>query len=292
MKKTVGERIFDIFNAVFMFLMIVVTLYPILYVLFASLSDSNRLMAHKGILLKPLGVQFEAYKQVFMNQMVVSSFGNTLYYVFFGSFLSILVTTLGAFALSRKRLWIKKYINILVVVTMFFSGGLIPTFLLVKELGLYGARMAIILPTLVNTYNLIVLRTAFYAFPDSLEEAAKIDGANDFRILFQLVIPLTKATMAVVLLFYAVARWNDWFQASIYLRERSKYPLQLYLREILINSSTDSMTNGAATGQDVLAMSESIKYATVMVSTLPILAIYPFLQKYFVKGVMIGAVKE
>jgi len=203
----------------------------------------------------------------------------------------MLVTTLAAFALSRKRLWIKKYINILVVITMFFSGGLIPTFLQVKSLGLYGSRMAIILPTLVNTYNLIVLRTAFYAFPESLEEAAKIDGANDFKVLFQLVLPLTKATMAVVVLFYAVARWNDWFQASIYLKDRSKYPIQLYLREVLINSSTDSMTVGAATGQDALAMSESIKYATVMVSTLPILAIYPFLQKYFVKGVMVGAVK-
>lgn len=291
MKKTVSERIFDIFNAVFMFVMIVVSLYPILYVLFASLSEPGRLLAHSGILLKPLGVQLDAYKEVVNNPMVVSGFGNTLYYVLLGSFLSMLVTTLGAFALSRKRLWIRKYINILVVVTMFFSGGLIPTFLQVKALGLYGSRLAVILPILVNTYNLIVLRTAFSGFPDALEEAAKIDGANDFRILFQLVIPLTKPTMAVVLLFYAVARWNDWFQASIYLTERSKYPLQLYLREVLINSSTDSMSGGASTGQDALATSESIKYATVMVSTLPILAIYPFLQKYFVKGIMVGAVK-
>lgn len=291
MKKTAGEIIFDIINTLFMLVMIVVTLYPILYVLFASLSDSNRLLAHSGLLVKPIGLQFAAYKEVLKNPMVISGFGNTLYYVVFGSFLSMVVTTLAAFALSRKRLWIKKYINVIIVITMFFSGGLIPTFLQVKELGLYGSRMAIILPTLLSTYNLIVLRTAFYAFPESLEEAAKIDGANDFQVLFKLVIPLSKATMAVVLLFYAVAKWNDWFQASIYLRERSKYPLQLYLREVLINSSTDSMTTGASTGQDALAVSESIKYATVMVSTLPILIIYPFLQKYFVKGVMIGAVK-
>ena len=291
MKKTVSEIIFDIINTVFMIVMVIVTLYPILYVLFASLSDSNRLLAHSGLLVKPIGFQTAAYKEVLKNPMVISGFGNTLYYVVFGSFLSMLVTTLAAFALSRKRLWIKKYINVLIVVTMFFSGGLIPTFLQVRGLGLYGSRWAIILPTLLSTYNLIVLRTAFYAFPESLEEAAKIDGANDFQVLFQLVIPLTKATMAVVLLFYAVAKWNDWFQASIYLRERNKYPLQLYLREVLINSSTDSMTSGTATGQDALAMSETIKYATVMVSTLPILVIYPFLQKYFVKGVMIGAVK-
>ncbi len=291
MKKTVSEIIFDIINTLFMIVMIVVTLYPILYVLFASLSDSNRLLAHSGLLIKPIGFQLAAYKEVLKNPMVISGFGNTLYYVVFGSFLSMVVTTLAAFALSRKRLWIKKYINVIIVITMFFSGGLIPTFLQVKALGLYGSRMAIILPTLLSTYNLIVLRTAFYAFPESLEEAAKIDGANDFQVLFKLVIPLSKATMAVVLLFYAVAKWNDWFQASIYLRERSKYPLQLYLREVLINSSTDSMTTGAATGQDALAVSESIKYATVMVSTLPILIIYPFLQKYFVKGVMIGAVK-
>lgn len=223
--------------------------------------------------------------------MVLLGFGNSVFYVVAGTFLSVLVTTLGAFALSRKRLWIKKYINILVVITMFFSGGLIPTFLIVRNVGLYDTRLALMLPSLISTYNLIVLRTAFYAYPDSLEEAATIDGATDFQILFKLVIPLTKATMAVILLFYAVTRWNDWFQAAIYLRQRAKYPLQLYLREVLINSNTESMMSGASAGQDTLAMSESIKYATVMVSTLPILIVYPFLQKYFVKGVMIGAVK-
>ena len=291
MKKSFAERVFDAANALFMLVMLLVTLYPILYVLFASLSDSNKLLAHNGLLLRPLGLQMGAYKEVFANPMVLSGFGNSVFYVVVGTLFSLLATTLGAFALSRKRLWIKKYINILVVVTMFFSGGLIPTFLIVRGVGLYDTRMALILPTLISTYNLIVLRTAFYAYPDSLEEAATIDGATDFQILFKLVIPLTKATMAVILLFYAVTRWNDWFWAAIYLRQRSKYPLQLYLREVLINSNTDSMMSGASAGQDTLAMSESIKYATVMVSTLPILIVYPFLQKYFVKGVMIGSIK-
>ena len=291
MKKSFAERVFDTANALFMLVMLLVTLYPILYVLFASLSDSNKLLAHNGLLLRPLGLQMGAYKEVFANPMVLLGFGNSVFYVVVGTFLSVLVTTLGAFALSRKRLWIKKYINILVVITMFFSGGLIPTFLIVRNVGLYDTRLALMLPSLISTYNLIVLRTAFYAYPDSLEEAATIDGATDFQILFKLVIPLTKATMAVILLFYAVTRWNDWFQAAIYLRQRAKYPLQLYLREVLINSNTESMMSGASAGQDTLAMSESIKYATVMVSTLPILIVYPFLQKYFVKGVMIGAVK-
>lgn len=291
MKKSFAERVFDTANALFMLVMLLVTLYPILYVLFASLSDSNKLLAHNGLLLRPLGLQMGAYKEVFANPMVLLGFGNSVFYVVAGTFLSVLVTTLGAFALSRKRLWIKKYINILVVITMFFSGGLIPTFLIVRNVGLYDTRLALMLPSLISTYNLIVLRTAFYAYPDSLEEAATIDGATDFQILFKLVIPLTKATMAVILLFYAVTRWNDWFQAAIYLRQRAKYPLQLYLREVLINSNTESMMSGASAGQDTLAMSESIKYATVMVSTLPILIVYPFLQKYFVKGVMIGAVK-
>lgn len=291
MKKSFAERVFDTANALFMLVMLLVTLYPILYVLFASLSDSNKLLAHNGLLLRPLGLQMGAYKEVFANPMVLLGFGNSVFYVVAGTFLSVLVTTLGAFALSRKRLWIKKYINILVVITMFFSGGLIPTFLIVRNVGLYDTRLALMLPSLISTYNLIVLRTAFYAYPDSLEEAATIVGATDFQILFKLVIPLTKATMAVILLFYAVTRWNDWFQAAIYLRQRAKYPLQLYLREVLINSNTESMMSGASAGQDTLAMSESIKYATVMVSTLPILIVYPFLQKYFVKGVMIGAVK-
>lgn len=291
MKKSVGDHVFEVANTLFCLIMIVLTLYPIVYVALASVSDSNRLLAHTGILLYPLGFNLDAYLEVLKNPMVSSGFLNSVFYVAIGTAVNMMVTIMGAFALSRKRLWIRKYINLAVVFTMFFSGGLIPMFLLVRNLGLYDSRLALILPTTISTYNLIVMRTSFLAFPDSLEEAAKIDGANDFLILLRIVVPLSGATIAVITLFYGVTHWNDWFQAAIYLRSRMKYPIQLYLREVLITSNTDSMMQSASTGQDALAISESIKYATVMVSTLPILIVYPFLQKYFVKGVMIGAIK-
>ena len=291
MKKSISERIFDTANVIFMLIVIILTLYPLIYVLFASLSDSNLLLSHSGVLLKPVGINMGAYKEVLRNKMVISGFSNSVFYVVVGTLVNMIITIMGAYALSRKRLIIRKYINLIVVFTMFFSGGLVPSFLLVRNLGLYDNRWALILPTAVSTYNFIVMRTAFAACPDELEEAAMIDGAHDFRILIQIILPVAKATLAVIVLFYAVQHWNDWFQAAIYLRNRGKYPLQLYLREVLINSSTDSMMSGQSGGQDVLAISESIKYATVTVSTLPILMVYPFLQKYFVKGMMVGAIK-
>ena len=174
---------------------------------------------------------------------------------------------------------------------MFFSGGLIPAYLLVKDLGLYDTRWALLLPVAVNSWNYMVMRSSFTGFSRSLEEAAKIDGANDFMILFRIALPVFKSTIAVMVLFYAVGHWNSWFQASIYLSRRELYPLQLYLREILILSNTETMNSGANTG-DAYAISETIKYSTVMISTIPILIVYPFLQKYFVNGVMVGAVKE
>lgn len=291
MKKSYGEKAFDLINTIGMVIITLITLYPLVYVLFASLSDSNRLLAYNGFLYKPLGFNVDAYVEVLKNKMVISSFFNSTFYVVVGTIISMLITIMGAYALSRKQLWIRKYINLAVVFTMFFSGGLVPTYLLVKGIGLYDTRWAIILPCAVSTYNFIVMKTAFLACPDSLEEAARIDGANDFRILFQIILPVTKATLAVVTLFYAVTYWNTWFGPSIYLRDRAKYPLQLYLREVLINSSTDSMMSGSGSSQDSLAVSESIKYATVLVSTVPILVVYPFVQKYFVKGAMVGAVK-
>ena len=169
---------------------------------------------------------------------------------------------------------------------MYFSGGMIPLYLVVKGVGLYGSRWALILPTLVDTYNLIIMRTAFAGVPDSLEESAKLDGANAWTILWRIMAPLVKPTVAVITLYYAVSHWNSWFNAMLFLRDKTQYPLQLILRQILIQNDTADMTAGA----DYL-ISETIQYATVVVATLPILCIYPFVQKYFVKGVMIGAIK-
>ena len=216
MKKSVGDHVFEVANTLFCLIMIVLTLYPIVYVALASVSDSNRLLAHTGILLYPLGFNLDAYLEVLKNPMVSSGFLNSVFYVITGTAVNMAVTIMGAFALSRKRLWIRKYINLAVVFTMFFSGGLVPMFLLVRNLGLYDSRLALILPTTISTYNLIVMRTSFQAFPDSLEEAAKMDGANDFLILLRIVVPLSGATIAVITLFYGVTHWNDWFQAAIF----------------------------------------------------------------------------
>ena len=179
----------------------------------------------------------------------------------------------------------------MVVFTMFFGGGMIPNFLLIKSLGLYDSRWAIILPGLIGTMNLIIMRSSFMAIPESLEESARIDGANDMVILFKIILPLSGPVIAVMILFYGVGHWNAWFNAMIYLRRRALFPLQLILREILIQNATEEMTLGTDRGATA-ALEEIIKYSTIMVATLPILAVYPFLQKYFVKGVMVGAVKE
>lgn len=184
----------------------------------------------------------------------------------------------------------KNPIMFLIVFTMFFNGGLIPTYLLVNNLGLLDSRWALIIPSAMSAYNLIIMRTSFQGIPVSLEESAKLDGANDFTVLFRIVLPLSMPVVAVMILFYGVGHWNSWFNALIYLRTRDLYPLQLILREILITNSTDSMMTGVG-GADKMPIGETIKYATIIVATIPILLLYPFLQKYFVKGVMIGAIK-
>jgi putative aldouronate transport system permease protein len=183
-------------------------------------------------------------------------------------------------------------VMIMIIITMYFNGGLIPNYFNIKELGLYNSIWSLILPGAISTFNLIILRTAFLAVPDSLEESAKLEGANHFVILFRIILPLTMPTVAVLILYYAVGHWNSWFNAMIYLKTRTKFPLQLILREILIQNDSTSMTAGMSgdTG-DKLAIAETIRYATIIVATLPILCVYPFLQKYFTKGVMVGAVK-
>jgi putative aldouronate transport system permease protein len=289
-KRTWGEKIFDVVNVLIMLLLVVVCVYPILYVFFASLSDSDRLLAHSGLLLKPLGFNTDAYMKVFKNPDIIRGYGNTIFIVVVGVFLNVFITSLGAYVLSRKDAYFKGILMKLITFTMFFGGGLIPMYLTIKDLGLLNKIWALIIPGLISTYNLIIMRTSFMAIPDSLEESAKLDGANDFTILFRIILPLSKPVIAVMVLYYGVSHWNSWFSAMVYLRDRTLYPLQLILREILINNSTANMTGTAGIGEAAL-IGESIKYATIMVATLPILAVYPFLQKYFVKGVMIGALK-
>jgi len=290
MRVSFGEQIFRVCNALFLTALMIATLYPILYVAFASFSEPALMMAHKGILWKPLGFSLQTYGAVFSNPMILLGYRNTLFIVIAGVALNLLLTSFAAYALSRKTLRYRKPLTLFIVFTMFFSGGLIPFYLLVRGLGITNTLWALILPTAISAFNLIIMRTSFEAVPDALEESAKIDGANDFSILFRIFLPLCKPVLAVVGLYYGVSHWNSWFNAMIFLQDRSLYPLQLILREILIIGEANSMAEGASQ-DEIIILGETLKYSTIMVATLPILLVYPFLQKYFVKGALIGAIK-
>lgn len=288
---SLGERIFELFNILFLILLCLVTLYPFIYVLFASLSEPAWVVQQRGLIWHPSGLNLEAYRLVFDNPMITSGYLNTLFIVSVGTCLNVFMTALGAYGLSRQNVMWKNPIMFFIVFTMFFSGGLIPSYLLVTGLGMLDSLWALIIPGAVSAFNLIIMRTAFQSIPHSLEESAKLDGANDFTVMIRIILPLSMPVIAVMILFYGVGHWNSWFGAMIYLRDRELYPLQLVLREILITNSTDSMLTSAGTA-DKMPIGETIKYATIIVATVPILLLYPFLQKYFVKGVMIGAIKE
>ena len=290
-RKTRGEKIADVVLYVLLTLITLMALYPIWYVVMASISDGNALMRHSGPVLLPQGFSLSAYEVVLNNKSIYAGYANTIFYVVVGTALNMIMTTLGAYVLSRKHFFWSSPIMMLITITMFFSGGMIPTYLLVEKLGMVDTRWALIIPGLVNAYNLIILRTAFAGVPDALEESAKIEGANDFQIMWKIYIPVSKATLAVIVLYYAVSHWNGWFSAVLYLRTRSLYPLQILLREILIEKSLDSMM-GDINMEDLDMISDTIKYATVIISSLPIMLLYPFLQKYFVGGMMIGSLKE
>ena len=291
--RSLGEFLFDGFNVFIMFFVLVCTLYPFLYVLFASFSDPGEFVRNIGFLLYPHGFSIKAYQLVFKNDMILLGYRNTLIYLVCGLTLNMIMTSLAAYALSRKGYIFKKLLTFVILFTMYFSGGLIPYYLLIKDLNMLDKAASIIVPAAINTFNMIVLRTAFANVPTSLEESARIDGANDMIILFRIIIPLSLSTMMVIGLYYAVEIWNSWFFASIFLTSRKLFPLQLVLREILITSGDLSFMAEAGAGDatEDIFLSEIIKYATIIVATLPILVVYPFIQKYFVKGVMIGALK-
>ncbi|MBO7742911.1 carbohydrate ABC transporter permease [Paenibacillus sp. MWE-103] len=292
MKTETGfvDRAFDVAIYAVLLLLVVATLYPLLYVLFASFSDAGRLIVYKGILWKPLGFSLEAYKSVLANPGIAIGYRNTLFIVVAGVLVNLFMTALGAYVLSRKNVLWNNVFMFIIVFTMFFGGGLIPLYLIVKGVGLLDSLWSTIVPFAVSTFNLIIMRTAFMGIPDSLEESAKIDGANHFTILFRIIIPLSMPVIAVMILYYAVDKWNGWFYASVFIKSRELFPLQLVLREILIANATDSMSAGASAG-DRFQIGETIKYATIMVATVPILCVYPFVQRFFVKGVMVGSLK-
>lgn len=289
-KDSVGVKIFRCINALILILVTIASLYPVIHVIMASFSDGNLLMAHRGILLRPLGFNTAAYRKVFEYPILLRGYLNTIIICSVSLVVSILLTSFGAYVTTRKTFRFRNVAMMMIMFTMYFNGGMIPTYMLIKNIGLLDSIWALILPSALSTYNLIVLRTSFASLPDSLCEAARMEGAGHFKILFQIVMPLSKATLAVIVLYYLVARWNSWFDASIYIDTREKYPLQLLLREILIENDNGEMNQNVLEA-DMQSVSETLKYAVIVASTVPVLCIYPFLQKYFAKGVMIGAVK-
>jgi putative aldouronate transport system permease protein len=292
-RKSIPDLIFDIFNVILLATLSLFFVYPLIYVIFASFSNPAEFVRHSGLLLRPLGFSLKGYSMVLKTPHILTGYLNTAFYVIAGVTINMIMSCLGAYVLSRRQLYIRKVMTMGIVFTMYFSGGLIPFFLVVRGLGLYNSRLALLLPAAISTWNLIIIRTSFSQIPVSLEEAARIDGANDFIILLRIIIPVAKATIAVMILFYAVQHWNAWFNAMIFLRERNKYPLQLFLREILLYGSVNDI-NTLVSGDEMMdtLTINLIKYCTIVISTVPVLCIYPFLQKYFTKGVMIGSVKE
>lgn len=267
----------------------VITLYPFLYVLAVSFSGSKPV--YRGeVFLWPVDVTFEGYKHVIRQTGFWIAYGNTLEYTFVGTVLNIVATTVAAYPLSRQRFFARRFFNFLIAFTMYFGGGMIPTYIVNTSLGLYNSRWVMWLPGLVSTYNIMICRSAFSAIPNELMESAEIDGANDLKIFFHIALRLIPATLAVLTLYYAVGHWNQFFTPLVYFSREELMPVQVILRRVLVQS-TSEFAEGISSADDKAAVSVQIRYVTIVVSTLPILAIYPLLQRYFVKGVMIGAVK-
>lgn len=288
-KESKSRKIFMVFNVILMVIVGIISIYPFLYVVFASFSDANQLLKFNGLLLAPKGFSLAGYVEVFKKGEIIKGYANTLFITFAGTAINIFLTALGGYFLSRKNVMFKNVVMFMILLTMYVSGGMIPSYLNVRSLGLYQSYLALILPGAISTMNLIIMRTAFESIPDSLEEAARIDGANHLTILFKIIMPLSKATIAVLVLYYALGHWNDWFGPMIYLQGvPDKYPLQLILRNMLIDNQN---INSAAGGNEQFLVFEVMKYAVIVVSTVPMLVFYPFIQKYFEKGVMIGGVK-
>jgi len=292
--RTKGEKIFAYFNYILMALLAFITLYPMWHIFMSSISDPTQVLLYRGLYLWPRGTpQLRGFALVFQNPNIMSGYLNTLFYVGVGTLLSITSTVLGAYVLSRKGLYWNSKIMKMIIFTMYFQGGLMPFYIQVRNMGMLDTRWAIILPVMVGTMNLIILRTAFAAMPDSLIESAKLDGAGEFLIVWKIILPVSKAAVAVIILFYAVGYWNSWLFPAIFLNDRNLWPLQLVLREILIQGDTTAMVDLGAVGQAGIERYRMlVRYTTIVVATVPILLIYPFIQKYFVQGVMIGSLKE
>ena len=298
-RRTRADKIFDTCNAVLMVLLLLITLYPLYFVLIASVSDGYE-VAKGNVFAIPKGITFESYMNVFRESRIWLGYRNTIFYAVFGTAFSLILTIPSAYALSKKTLPGRGAISIFFLIPMYFNGGLIPTYLVMKQINMVDQWYSLIFIAASSVYNMIVTRVYFQSnVPEELYESARIDGASELRTFFSTALPLVKPIIAVMTLFFAVARWNDYFNALIYTTDNDYLPLQLVLRSILLNSQTalqkvdtSSMDADAIKNAARLAyMAEAMKYALIVVSSAPLLIAYPFVQKHFVKGMMIGAVK-
>ncbi|MCG7408489.1 carbohydrate ABC transporter permease [Paenibacillus sp. ACRRX] len=297
-KESRGDKIFVILNYIYLSIALLIVLYPVLYIISASISDPKYVNSGEMWLL-PKGITFEGYLRVFENSKIWSGYGNTILYTTVGTLVNLFVTLPAAYSLSRSDFVGRGFFMGMFMVTMFFGGGLVPGYLLVKNLGMINSMWALILPGAASVWNIIVARTFFQStIPKELQEAAHIDGCTNMRLFIKIVLPLSAPIIAVMALFYGVGHWNSYFSALIYLNEESKYPLQMILRQILVLQEMSAETTGAAINASVASALNNkadaaslLKYAVIIVSTLPVVAVYPFLQRYFVQGVMIGSVK-
>ncbi|MBW4083715.1 carbohydrate ABC transporter permease [Paenibacillus sp. S150] len=298
MKESRGDKLFLISTYIYLCLALVAVLYPLIYILSASIS-SPQAVNSGAMWLFPKDVTLDGYKLVFENPKIWNGYLNTIIYTVAGTLLNLAVTLPASYALSRSDFVGRQLFMVFILFTMFFSGGLVPTYLLVKNLGLINSMGALILPVAASVWNIVVARTFFQTtIPKELQEAAHIDGCTNLKLFIRIILPLSAPIVAVMALFYGVGHWNSYFPSLIYLNDEAKYPLQMVLRQILVLQEMSAETTGAAiNGEVAMAMNNKaetaslIKYGVIVVSTLPIVAVYPFLQRYFVQGVMIGSVK-
>ena len=267
----------------------VITLWPFLYIIAVSFSGSQAVYQGE-VFLWPVDITLDGYRQVFKQNGLWTAYGNTIFYTIVGTLFNLIATTIAAYPLSRNRFFARRFFNFFIAFTMYFSGGMIPTYLLITKLGFYNSRWVMIIPSLLSTYNVMVCRSAFSSIPDEVIESAEIDGSNEWQTFGHIAVRLITPTLAVLTLYYAVGHWNNFFTALLYLSKEELMPMQVLLRRVLIQASSELMDNSTASN-DMAAVSIQVRYVTIVVATLPILAIYPLLQKYFVKGVMLGAIK-
>lgn len=291
-KESSGDRIFSVVNYVILLLFLLTILYPLIYIASASFSDPSAVIAGK-VRLWPIHPTLAGYEAVFKHKLIWSSFRNTVFYTVFGTIINVVMTLLAAYPLSRKDCYGRNAVMMLFVFTTLFSGGLIPSYLLVKDLGMLNTVWAMLIPGALSVWNVIITRTYFQTtIPEEMLEAAQLDGCNDFKFVWKIVIPLSGPIIAVITLFYAVGHWNQFFNSLIYLKKQSLYPLQLILREILIQNDANAlMLSDVKEEAQKEALRTLLKYSLIVVSTFPLLIVYPFVQKHFVKGVMIGSLK-